>query len=170
MACTAATATDTTGAADPRGWCVPCRDRYHAGRQGRPGAHDQGGRRRSRSPTNTFGQLIGARSARDLIVIAPLPYSSLMSVTPKLMTRAAGVVNMLAGKTRPVVATLMLLLLVLTACTHAAKPVPPPVTLRYVFPNGSPFQGVPATVKNPGYSAGQDQPLPPANQTVSLTC
>ncbi len=162
--------------------------------------------------------------------------------------------NMLAGKTRAVVATLMLLLLLLTACTHATKPVPPPVTLgycgsspqvmpgivlvvcntdditarnliwsdwgkptatakgsatvdlcayedcasgayvsvpigitvskivhcpknawaysmlRYVFPNGSPFQGVPATVKTPGYSAGQDQPLPPANQTVSLTC
>jgi hypothetical protein len=162
--------------------------------------------------------------------------------------------NMLAGRTRAVVATLMLLVPLLTACTHATKPVPPPVTLgfcgsnpqvmpgivlvvcntdditarnltwsdwgkptatakgsatvdlcayedcasgdyasvpigitvskivhcpknawaysilRYVFPNGSPFQGVPANVKTPGYSAGQDQPLPPANQTVSLTC
>lgn len=42
-------------------------------------------------------------------------------------------------------------------------------TLRYAFPNGSPFHGVPATVQTPG-SFGQDQPLPPANQTVSLTC
>ena len=156
---------------------------------------------------------------------------------------------MLAGKTRPVVATLMLLLLVLTACTHATKPVPPPVTLgfcgsnpqvmpgivlvvcntdditarnliwsdwgkptasargsatvdlcayedcasgeyvsvtiemtaskivhcskntraystlRYMFPGGSPFRGVPAA----GYFGGQN-PVPPANQTVSLTC
>jgi hypothetical protein len=44
----------------------------------------------ARTETNTFGQLIGAGSACDLIVIAPLPYSSLMFVIPKLMTGASG--------------------------------------------------------------------------------
>jgi hypothetical protein len=39
-------------------------------------------------------------------------------------------------------------------------------TLRYIFPGGSPFQGVPADAK----VNGQDQPVPPTNQTVSLTC
>ena len=53
---------------------------------------------------------------------------------------------------------------------HCSKNTRAYSMLRYAFPNGSPFQGVPATVKTPGYSAGQDQPLPPANQTVSLTC
>src|ERR1700733_3553416 len=38
---------------------------------------------------------------------------------------------------------------------------------RYAFPDGSPFQGVPANVQA---SFGQGQPVPPANQTVSLTC
>jgi hypothetical protein len=42
--------------------------------------------------------------------------------------------------------------------------------LRYVFPNGSPFQGVPDSMKTSDSSGGQDQPLPPANQTVGLTC
>jgi hypothetical protein len=54
-------------------------------------------------------------------------------------------------------------------------------TLRYAFPDGSPFQGVPADVKN--LANGQDRPvpaknqtdghdmyIPPANQTVSLAC
>ena len=161
--------------------------------------------------------------------------------------------NVLAGKTRAVVAIFMFPLVLLTACSHATKPVPPSValgfcgsnpqvmpgvvlvvcntdditarnliwsdwgkpaatakgsatvdlcayedcasgnyvsvpiemtaskivhcskstraysTLRYLFPNGSPFQGIPASVKSPG-SFGQDQPDPPANQTVSLTC
>jgi hypothetical protein len=162
--------------------------------------------------------------------------------------------NVLAGKTCAVVAILMLPLLLLTACSHATKPVPPPVTLgfcgsnpqvrpdvvlvvcdtdditarnliwsdwgkttgtakgsatvdlcayedcasgdyvsvpieitvskiahcskntwaysmlRYVFPNGSPFRGVPDDMKSPGNTGGQDQPIPPASQTVSLTC
>jgi hypothetical protein len=159
--------------------------------------------------------------------------------------------NVLAGKTRAVLAISMFPLLLLTACSHATKPVPPPVTLgfcgsnpqmrpdvvlvvcntdditarnlvwsdwgkptatakgsatvdlcayedcasgdyssvpiemtaskivhcpentqaystlRYAFPNGSPFQGVPANVQT---SFGLGQPVPPANQTVSLTC
>lgn len=161
--------------------------------------------------------------------------------------------NVSAGKTRAIVAISMFPLLFLTACSHATKPVPPPValgfcgsnpqvmpdvvlvvcntdditarnliwadwgkptatakgsatvdlcayedcasgdyasvpiemtaskimhcskntraysTLRYLFPNGSPFQDVPAAVKTSG-SFGQDQPVPPADQTVSLTC
>lgn len=43
-------------------------------------------------------------------------------------------------------------------------------TLRYVFPDGSPFRGVPAIVSSPGNLGGQDQPVPPRGQTVSLTC
>ncbi len=161
--------------------------------------------------------------------------------------------NVLAGKIRAVVAISMFPLLLLTACSQAAKPVPPPVTLgfcgsnrqmmpgvvlvvcntdditarnliwsdwgkptatakgsatvdlcayedcaagdyasvpiemtaskivhcsknaraystlRYTFPSGSPFQDVPTAAQTPS-SFGQDQPLPPANQTVSLTC
>jgi hypothetical protein len=42
-------------------------------------------------------------------------------------------------------------------------------TLRYVFPDGSPFKGVPTAVNNTG-DQGQDLPVPPRNQTVSLTC
>jgi hypothetical protein len=42
--------------------------------------------------------------------------------------------------------------------------------LRYKFPDGSPFQGVPAGATGPGTFGGQNQPVPPANQTVSLTC
>jgi hypothetical protein len=41
-------------------------------------------------------------------------------------------------------------------------------TLRYAFPDGSPFAGVPADTTNQGFY--QDEGLPPANQTVSLTC
>ncbi|MGH3299678.1 MAG: hypothetical protein ACRDP7_48625, partial [Trebonia sp.] len=157
--------------------------------------------------------------------------------------------NVLAEKKRAVVAVCMFPLLLLAACSHAAKPVPPPVTLgfcgsspqmtpdvvlvvcntgditarnliwsdwgkttttakgsatvdlcayedcasgdyvsvpiemtaskivqcskntraysllRYAFPEGSPFQGVPTDVES---SFGQGQPVPPANQTVSL--
>jgi len=43
-------------------------------------------------------------------------------------------------------------------------------TLRYVFAGGSPWQGVPANLKASGYMAGPNRPLPPANQTVGLTC
>jgi hypothetical protein len=38
-------------------------------------------------------------------------------------------------------------------------------TLRYAFPGGSPFRGMPSA----GYSPGLGT-VPPANQTVSLTC
>ncbi len=41
--------------------------------------------------------------------------------------------------------------------------------LRYTFPHGSPFKGVSASSTGGGYF-GQGQPVPPANQTVSLTC
>lgn len=157
--------------------------------------------------------------------------------------------NLLAGKTPAVVVILMFPLLLLTACSHATKPVPPPVTLgfcgnnlqvrpdvvlvvcntdditaqkliwsdwgkptasakgsatvdlcaftscargdyisvpiemtaskivhcskktraystlRYMFPHGSPFKNMPAAAY-----LGQDQPVPPKNQTVRLTC
>lgn len=43
-------------------------------------------------------------------------------------------------------------------------------TLRYAFPDGSPFRGISATASGPGLFGGQNQPVPPANQTVSLTC
>lgn len=42
-------------------------------------------------------------------------------------------------------------------------------TLRYVFPNGSPFRGVPASVIADESSSYGDA-VPPANQTISLTC
>ena len=38
-------------------------------------------------------------------------------------------------------------------------------TLRYAFPGGSPFQGMPTSAYSPGLGT-----VPPANQTVSLTC
>jgi hypothetical protein len=38
-------------------------------------------------------------------------------------------------------------------------------TLRYAFPGGSPFQGMPASAYSPGLGT-----VPPTNQTVSLTC
>jgi hypothetical protein len=43
-------------------------------------------------------------------------------------------------------------------------------TLRYVFPDGSPFRGISATASAPGLFGGHNQPVPPADQTVSLTC
>lgn len=42
-------------------------------------------------------------------------------------------------------------------------------TLRYVFPDGSPFKGVPTAVNSAG-DQGQALPVPPRTQTVSLTC
>jgi len=41
-------------------------------------------------------------------------------------------------------------------------------TLHYTFPDGSPFQGVPTAAATAGLF--QDEGIPPANQTVSLTC
>ena len=163
------------------------------------------------------------------------------------------VISVLAGKTRMIMAILVFPLLLLTACSDTARPVPPPVTLgfcssspqvrpdvvtvvcntnditarnltwsdwgkptasakgsatvdlcaytdcafgdyisvpievtvskimhcakntqaystlRYMFPNGSPFRSVPANViKIESSSYGGS--VPPANQTVSLTC
>lgn len=43
-------------------------------------------------------------------------------------------------------------------------------TLRYAFPAGSPWQGVPANLNTSGYMSAPNRPLPPANQTVALTC
>lgn len=42
-------------------------------------------------------------------------------------------------------------------------------TLRYAFPHGSPFRGVPAAVIAEE-SSTYGESVPPANQTVSLTC
>ncbi len=43
-------------------------------------------------------------------------------------------------------------------------------TLRYVFADGSPWPGIPANLNTSGYLAAPNRPLPPKNQTVSLTC
>jgi hypothetical protein len=43
-------------------------------------------------------------------------------------------------------------------------------TLRYVFPNGSPWPGLPADASTVGDLAAPNRPLPPKDQTVSLTC
>jgi hypothetical protein len=42
--------------------------------------------------------------------------------------------------------------------------------LRYVFPNGSPWPGIPANMNTSGYISGANRILPPRNQTVRLTC
>jgi hypothetical protein len=42
--------------------------------------------------------------------------------------------------------------------------------LRYVFPDGTPWPGIPAHLNTSGYMAGPGRVLPPANQTVSLAC
>jgi hypothetical protein len=43
-------------------------------------------------------------------------------------------------------------------------------TLRYVFPGGTPWPGVPADMNTSGYIAAAHRPLPPPDQTVGLTC
>jgi hypothetical protein len=43
-------------------------------------------------------------------------------------------------------------------------------TLRYVFPDGSPWPDLPANLNTSGYMAAPDRDLPPKNQTVSLSC
>jgi hypothetical protein len=43
-------------------------------------------------------------------------------------------------------------------------------SLRYVFPDGNPWPGVPADLNTSGYIAGPKRVLPPANQTVTLGC
>lgn len=52
---------------------------------------------------------------------------------------------------------------------HCARNARAYSTLRYVFPEGSPFKGVPTGVNSAG-DQGQDLPVPPRTQTVSLTC
>jgi len=42
--------------------------------------------------------------------------------------------------------------------------------LHYVFADGSPWAGVPADMKTSSYMAGPGRTLPPANQTVGLSC
>ena len=63
-------------------------------------------------------------------------------------------------RTRVALAAALLPLLALTAYS----------VLRYTFPRGSPFQGLSAGDTGPGLFGGQNQPVPPENQTVSLTC
>ena len=53
---------------------------------------------------------------------------------------------------------------------HCAKNTRAYSTLRYAFPGGSPWPGTPADMNTSGYIAGPNRVLPPANQTVSLTC
>jgi len=52
---------------------------------------------------------------------------------------------------------------------HCSKSTRAYSTLRYVFPGGSPFQGMPSFVYSPAYYP-EFGTVPPANQTVSLTC
>lgn len=42
--------------------------------------------------------------------------------------------------------------------------------LRYVFPDGTPWPGIPANMNTSGYIAGPGRVLPPADQTVGLGC
>jgi len=42
--------------------------------------------------------------------------------------------------------------------------------LQYVFVDGSPFPGLPANVPSSNFIAAPDRPVPPADQTVSLSC
>ena len=60
--------------------------------------------------------------------------------------------------------------LIASKIARCAKNVRAYSTLRYVFADGTPWPGIPANVKTSGYIVGPNRPLPPANQTVSLTC
>lgn len=55
----------------------------------------------------------------------------------------------------------------ITDCAKSARAYS---ALHYVFPGGSPWPGVPANTNTSGYISAPDRPLPPANQTVALTC
>ena len=57
-----------------------------------------------------------------------------------------------------------------TRIVHCTKTRRAYSVLRYVFPGGSPFQSVPLVADSPAFFGGQNQPVPPRNQTVSLTC
>jgi len=60
--------------------------------------------------------------------------------------------------------------LIASKITDCAKNTREYSTLRYVFPDGSPWQGIPANVSASGFISAPDRPLPPADQTVGLTC
>jgi hypothetical protein len=60
--------------------------------------------------------------------------------------------------------------LIVSKITECAKNTRAYSTLRYVFPDGSPWPGVPANVSTSGFIAGPDRTLPPADQMVDLTC
>jgi hypothetical protein len=60
--------------------------------------------------------------------------------------------------------------LIASKITRCAKNVLAYSTLRYVFHGASPWQGIPANMSTSGYMAAPGRPLPPADQTVSLTC
>jgi hypothetical protein len=54
--------------------------------------------------------------------------------------------------------------------TDCAKNTRAYSALHYVFPAGSPWPGVPANANTSGFMAAPGRPLPPADQTVGLTC
>jgi hypothetical protein len=43
-------------------------------------------------------------------------------------------------------------------------------SLHYTWVHGSPWPGMPASASTSQFLAGADRPLPPASQTVALTC
>jgi hypothetical protein len=43
-------------------------------------------------------------------------------------------------------------------------------SLHYTWVHGSPWPGMPATTDTSGFMVGAGRPLPPASQTVALTC
>jgi hypothetical protein len=60
--------------------------------------------------------------------------------------------------------------LIASKITDCAKNTRAYSTLRYVFPDGSPWQGNPANSNTSGFIAAPDRTLPPADQMVGLTC
>lgn len=60
--------------------------------------------------------------------------------------------------------------LIASKITDCAKNTRAYSALHYVFPDGSPWQGVPANANTTGFMAGPGRVLPPADQTVGLTC
>lgn len=59
--------------------------------------------------------------------------------------------------------------MIVSKIVYCAKNARAYSTLRYVFPHGSPFKGVPTGINSTG-DLGQHLPVPPRRQTVSLTC
>jgi hypothetical protein len=55
----------------------------------------------------------------------------------------------------------------ITACPSGKRAY---TTLRYLFAHGSPWAALPADFTTSGYIAAPDRTLPPADQTVPLTC